>query len=70
MALALLASLLIHALVLCLTFGTEQFGLPGLDFPWRERRLDVPPDLRIVLVPTHTQPSDPAAKPGARTRKA
>ena len=31
LGLALLLSLLIHALVLCLTFGGERFGLPGLD---------------------------------------
>ena len=48
--LALLLSLLIHVLLLSLTFGGERFGLPGFAFPWRERRMEVP-DLRVVLVP-------------------
>ena len=48
--LALLLSLLIHALLLSLTFGGQSFGLPGFAFPWKERRMEVP-DLRVVLVP-------------------
>ncbi|HEX6707857.1 MAG TPA: TonB C-terminal domain-containing protein [Albitalea sp.] len=59
LALALLVSLLIHALLLSLTFGGNGMGLPGLSFPWRDRRTEVPP-LRIVLVPAHV------AKPSRR----
>jgi hypothetical protein len=59
LALALLLSLLIHALLLSLTFGGEELGPPGLVFPWRDRRIEVP-DLRIVLVPAHVTPAEPA----------
>src|SRR6478609_2508712 len=52
LAAALSLSLAIHALLLSLTFGGEEFGLPGLAFPWRDRRIEVP-DLRIVLAPAH-----------------
>ena len=52
LALALLVSLLLHALLLSLTFGVNDFGPPGLAFPWRERRIVVP-DLHVVLVPGH-----------------
>ena len=52
MASSLLLSLLIHGLLLSLTFGGEGLGLPGLRFPWQERRIEVP-ELRVVLVPTH-----------------
>jgi hypothetical protein len=58
LALALLFSLLIHALLLSLTFGGEELGLPGLVFPWRDRRIEVP-DLRVVLVPAHVTPAEP-----------
>ena len=58
LALALLLSLLIHALLLSLTFGGEELGLPGLVFPWRDRRIEVP-ELRIVLVPAHVTPAEP-----------
>jgi hypothetical protein len=43
-------SLLLHGLLLSLTFGGEGFGLPGLALPWQDRRAEVP-DLRVVLVP-------------------
>jgi TonB C terminal len=59
LALALLLSLLIHALLLSLTFGGEELGLPGLVFPWRDRRIEVP-DLRVVLVPARVTPAEPA----------
>ena len=59
LALALLLSLLVHALLLSLTFGDEELGLPGLALPWRERRIEVP-DLRVVLVPAHIAPAEPA----------
>jgi len=50
MASSLLLSLLIHGLLLSLTFGGLGLGLPGLSFPWQERRVEVP-ELRLVLVP-------------------
>ncbi len=50
MASSLLLSLLIHGLLLSLTFGGQGLGLPSLDFPWQKRRVEVP-ELRVVLVP-------------------
>ncbi|MGB7501798.1 MAG: TonB C-terminal domain-containing protein [Azonexus sp.] len=43
-------SLLAHALLLSLTLGGDEPGLPGFAFPWLERRVAVP-DLRVVLIP-------------------
>jgi hypothetical protein len=60
LTLALLLSLLIHALLLSLTFGGQGRGLPGIGFPWQERRFEAP-DLRVVLMPmkvTATEPAD------------
>jgi hypothetical protein len=48
--LSLLLSLLIHALLLSLNFGGQELGLPGFEFPWEVRRVEVP-ELRVVLVP-------------------
>ncbi len=46
---ALLLSLLMHALLLTLTFGGQ--GLwPGFGLPWQARRIEAP-DLRVVVVP-------------------
>ena len=59
LATALALSLAIHALLLSLTFGGDEFGLPGLAFPWRDRRIEVP-DLRIVLAPAHVGFAEPA----------
>jgi hypothetical protein len=41
-------SVAVHVLVASLTFGGTGAGLPGLDWPWRERRVEVP-DLRLRL---------------------
>jgi outer membrane biosynthesis protein TonB len=49
-SIALLVSLLFHILVLSLTFYGDGLGLPGFEFPWRERRLHAD-DLHLVLVP-------------------
>ncbi|MEC5384600.1 TonB C-terminal domain-containing protein [Uliginosibacterium sp. H3] len=49
---AMLLSLLFHALLLSLSFG-DGFGLPGLDFPWKEKRFRAD-DLRVVLAPRVT----------------
>jgi hypothetical protein len=64
LALALLFSLLIHALLLSLTFGIEEFGFPGLVAPWQKRRIEAPA-LRVLLAPAHVKPADPAVKPVA-----
>ena len=56
---ALLLSLLIHALLLSLTFGGQGLGLPGFGFPWHERRVEVP-DLHVVLVPARVTLAVPA----------
>ena len=59
LALALLLSLLMHTLLLSLTFGGQALGLPGFAFPWRERRIEAP-DLRVVLVPAQVTAAEPA----------
>jgi len=59
LALALLLSLLIHALLLSLTFGGEGLGLPGFGFPWRDRRIEAP-DLTVTLVRPQVTPALPA----------
>ena len=66
--LALLLSLLIHSLLLSAFFGGQQrTGLAGLDFPWRDRRVEVAA-LRVRLVPPQTPAPAPAA-PGAAVAK-
>ena len=50
---AVLLSLILHALLLSITLGGQTFGLPGLNFPWKERRLGAN-DLRIMLAPTQS----------------
>jgi hypothetical protein len=59
LAFALLLSLLIHALLLSLTFGGEGLGLPGFGFPWRDRRIEAP-GLSVALVPSQVTPAEPA----------
>src|ERR1022692_1557098 len=59
---ALLLSLLIHTLLLSLTFGGQ--GLWGFGFPWQDRRIEVP-DLRVVLVPAQVTAAEPAVTPVA-----
>lgn len=59
MSTALLLSLLIHALLLSLSFGGQGLGFPGLDLPWRERRFEAD-DLRMVLVPARVTAAVPA----------
>ena len=56
---SMLLSLLFHALLLSLTFGGQEFGLPGFALPWQERRVEVP-DLRIELAPTGGADPSPA----------
>jgi hypothetical protein len=47
---ALAVSLAAHALLLSVALGGQAFGLPGLAFPWQERRFGAD-DLRITLAP-------------------
>ena len=61
--LALLLSLLAHAVLLSLTFGGDEPGLPGFAFPWLERRVAVPADLRVVLRPAPFANVAPSATP-------
>ncbi|HPW29894.1 MAG TPA: hypothetical protein PLL01_10945, partial [Rhodoferax sp.] len=58
---ALVLSLVIHALLLSLGFGGQGFGLPGLELPWREKRLEAD-DLHVILMPAQVAPA-PAAVP-------
>jgi outer membrane biosynthesis protein TonB len=60
---ALVLSLIIHALLLSITLGGQTFGLPGLKFPWNERRSAVS-DLRVTLMPA--QPIAPMPAPPSR----
>ena len=60
MRIALLLSLLFHALLLGLTFGGQGVGLPGFGFPWQERRAEVP-NLRVVLAPLRVDANTPSA---------
>ncbi|MFN3305396.1 MAG: hypothetical protein ACK44A_17015, partial [Roseateles sp.] len=56
---ALLASLLAHGLLLSLSFG-QGSGLPGLEFPWQQRRGEAV-ELRVLL--DAAPPAPPAALP-------
>ncbi len=59
---ALLLSLLIHVLLLRVTFGGQGLWLPGFAFPWQDRRIEVP-DLRVVLIPAPTRAAEPLQQP-------
>src|SRR5450755_197091 len=61
---ALLLSLLIHTLLLSLTFGGQGPWLPGFGFPWQDRRIEAP-DLRVVVVPPQVTAAEPAVTPVA-----
>ncbi len=56
---ALLLSLLVHALLLSIAVGGQTFGLPGLNFLWKERRLGAN-ELQILLAPAPTEIADAA----------
>src|SRR5688572_24857175 len=62
LASALLLSLLIHVLLLTLNFGAGGLGLPGLRWPWQERRVGVP-ELSVVIVPSTTPAEEQATAP-------
>lgn len=57
---ALTLSLLVHALLLSLTFGGDGW-LPGFVWPWQARRIEAT-DLHVVLVPAQR-----TAKPAVPT---
>src|SRR4030095_11218 len=63
--LALALSLLLHTLLLTLTFGGYGFGIPGFGFPWQDRRIEAP-DLRVVLVPAEITAVEPEVSPIAQ----
>lgn len=60
---ALLFSLLVHGLLLSLSFG-QGLGLPGLDFPWQTRRGEAA-ELRVVLAPTAAPEPEAVTSPTA-----
>lgn len=63
LALALLLSLAFHTLLLSLTFGDAEFGLPGLNVFWREQKIEGPSlrvDLVAAPVAVETPPEMPA----------
>src|SRR5512138_1041098 len=62
LAYALLLSLLLHALLMRLTFDAQGFWLPGFSFPWQDRRTEVP-DLRVVVVPAPIAAVEPTSAP-------
>jgi hypothetical protein len=61
---ALLLSLLVHVLLLGLTFGGQGLGLPGFRFPWQDRRIEVTA-LHVVVVPSQVTAAKPAVTPVA-----
>lgn len=64
MSAALALSLLAHVLLLSMTLGGNGAGLPGLQFPWKERRLAAN-DLQVLLAPARPADPAPAAVPRA-----
>ena len=63
---ALLLSLLVHVLLLSLTFGGQGSWLPGFGFPWQVRRIEAP-DLRVTVVPAPVIAGERAATPAAES---
>ena len=59
---SLLLTTQIHALLLSLNLFGDEFGLPGLAFPWQVRRIEVP-NLQAVLAPAPVINSEPASPP-------
>jgi hypothetical protein len=56
MGTALLFAVLLHAVVLSITFGGQTFGLPGFKLPWKQRRLGAD-ELQVML---RSMPAPPA----------
>jgi hypothetical protein len=63
---ALSLSLLAHTLLLSIAIAGQTFGLPGLNFPWKERRLGAD-DLQIMLAPA--RPVTPGSADGLAQAK-
>jgi len=61
---ALVASALLHTLLLQLTFGGQGIARPGFGFPWGNRQIEMP-DLRLLLVPLRIAANEPARPSGA-----
>jgi hypothetical protein len=61
MSTALLIAVLLHALLLSVTFGGQTFGLPGFKLPWKQRRLGAD-DLQVMLarLPSPKPPAEDA----------
>ena len=59
LGLAVLASLLAHAVLLGLALGGAGAGTPGLGLPWQDRRAEAR-DVRVVMVPARTIAAPPA----------
>lgn len=59
LALAVVVSVLLHALLLSLVFSGQGLGLPGFGMPWQERRGQTP-DVRVVLAPLRASTDAPA----------
>ncbi|MFZ6843982.1 TonB C-terminal domain-containing protein [Undibacterium sp. RuTC16W] len=51
-----------------ITLGGQAFGLPGLNFPWKERRLGAN-DLLILLLPAQPTTSTSAPEPAERPKE-
>ena len=65
LTLAVLVSLLMHALLLSLTFGSQ--GLfPGFGFPWQVRRIQAP-DLRVLVAPAQMVAAETTVTPAAES---
>jgi hypothetical protein len=64
LSVAIFFSLLIHLLLLSLTFGGQGFGLPGLGFHSQERRIAAP-DLHVMLMPLQVASSEQAVAGGS-----
>ncbi len=65
LAFALALSLLIHACLLSLQFGTAGFGLPGFSMPWWGERRVFSQDLRVRLADVPAAPVVPAPETAA-----
>jgi hypothetical protein len=62
--LALLVSLLIHTLLMSLTFGGWELWFPRFAFPLQDRQIEAP-ELRVALVPAQVIAVEPAVAPVA-----
>ena len=62
LTLALLLSLLVHVLLLRVTFDVHGLGFPGFGLSWTDRRIEMP-DLRVVLARSAPAPQVPEPSP-------